>query len=155
DGDTLHTRSVALSSEVLGITGKLDVLEEKEDEAYPVEYKRSSAPRDDAGRPTFWENDAIQLCAQALLLEEELGKPVPRGVLYYIGSRERVDVELDEALRQKTLDAIARIRELAARDTPPEPLPPELRHRCPGCSLVTVCLPEETLHEIGRRNLEP
>ena len=155
DGCTLHTRSVSLSSEKLGITATLDLIEEKSGTAYPVEYKRSTAPRDETGKLTAWENDAIQLCAQGLLLEEELGVPVTRGVLYYIGSKERVEVTLDEALRGKTLSAIVLIRELSAREAPPEPLPPELRQRCPGCSLVTICQPEETLYQIGRINLPP
>lgn len=146
EGDAFQTRSVSLSSERLGISGKLDLMEERGGVTRPIEYKRSSAPTGDDGRPTVWENDAIQLCAQGLLLEEEFGMPVPRGVLYYIGSKSRVDVPLDEALRAKTLSAIATIRDLAARDTPPEPLPVELRHRCYGCSLATVCLPEETLY---------
>src|SRR5438309_1328854 len=64
DGDTLHTRSVALSSERLGITAVLDVIEGRDGASYPVEYKRSSAPRDEDGAVTSWENDAIQLCAQ-------------------------------------------------------------------------------------------
>ncbi len=149
DGDTLHTRSAALSSERLGLVGRLDVLEEKDGAALPVEYKRSTAPRDEGGQPTFWENDALQLCGQALLLEEELGKPVPQGVLYYIGSKQRVSVAIDDELRKKTTTAIERIRALSARDVPPEPLGPELRHRCPGCSLVTICQPEETLYQIG------
>ncbi len=153
DGDVLHTRSVALSSEKLGITAKLDLIEAKDGATYPVEYKRGSGPRDEAGLPSVWDNDAVQLCAQGLLLEEELGVPVPRGVLYYIGARERIDVPLDAALREKTLAAIQSIRELSARPAPPEPLPAELRHRCPGCSLVTVCQPEETLYQIGRARL--
>src|SRR3954462_2217543 len=62
EGPAIHTRSIALSSERLGITGKLDLMEEKDGAAYPVEYKRSAAPTDANGRPTFWENDAIQLC---------------------------------------------------------------------------------------------
>jgi CRISPR-associated protein Cas1 len=155
DGDTLHTRSISVSSTRLGLSGKLDLLEQRAGETYPIEYKRSAAPTGEGGRPTVWDNDAVQLCAQGMLLEESLGVPVPRGVLYYVGSKTRVDVPLDDALRQKTLDAIRLIRELSAREGPPEPLPPELRHRCPGCSLVTVCLPEETLYQIGRRNLPP
>jgi CRISPR-associated protein Cas1 len=153
DGDTLHTRSVALSSERLGITGVLDVIEARDGVSCPVEYKRSAAPRDEDGALTVYENDAIQLCAQGMLLEEELGTPVTRGVLYYIGSRERMEVPLDEALRGKTRAAIAQVRELAARSAPPEPLPAELRHRCHGCSLVTVCQPEETLYQIERAAL--
>jgi CRISPR-associated protein Cas1 len=149
NGDTTQTRSVALSSERLGITAVLDVIEEKAGECYPLETKHGSAPRDEDGQPRFWDNDAVQLCAQGLLLEESLGRPVPHGVIFYAGSRERVTVEFDEALRAKTIAAIEQIRALSGRDAPPEPLPAELRHRCHGCSLATVCLPEETLYQIG------
>src|SRR5919109_1363375 len=142
--DTIHTRSVPLASEQLGLTGKLDLIEEKSGEVYPVEYKRSKAPTDADGQATCWDNDAIQLCAQGLLLEEHLQRPVPHGVLYYIGSKARVKVPLDEALRQKTRDAVERIRATAASDQPPPPLSPELTYRCHGCSLLTICQPEET-----------
>ncbi|HEU5117047.1 MAG TPA: CRISPR-associated endonuclease Cas1 [Isosphaeraceae bacterium] len=155
EGDALHTRSVSLSSETLGISGKLDLMEERGGRTRPIEYKRSCAPTDSNGRPTIWENDAIQLCAQGLLLEEEFGGPVESGVLYYIGSKARVDVPFDADLRSKTLAAIALIRDLSARDTPPEPLPPDLRHRCYGCSLSTVCLPEETLYAIQHPEPSP
>jgi len=150
EGDTLKTRSVSLSSEKWGLTGKLDLVEEKDGRVYPVEYKRSTAPNDADGQPSFWENDALQLCGQALLLEEEMDIEIDRGIIYYIGSRERVEVPINEELRAKTALAIQRIREISERPTPPEPLPPELRHRCPGCSLVTICQPEETLYQIGR-----
>jgi CRISPR-associated protein Cas1 len=150
EGGRLNTRSVSLSSEKLGITATLDLIEEAGGATYPVEYKRGSGTRDDNGRPCAWDNDAVQLCAQGMLLEEELGVTVTHGVLYYLGTRERLQVPLDDALRKKTREAIERIRELAAQPTPPEPLPAELRHRCPGCSLVTICQPEETLYQIGR-----
>ena len=153
EGETLHTRSVSFSSEQLGITAILDVLEEKGGTAYPVEYKHGSGTRDEAGRAAAWDNDAVQLCAQGMLLEEERGMPVTRGVLSYLGSRERVEVALDEELREKTLAAIRLARKLSAQAAPPEPLPAELRHRCPGCSLVTVCQPEETLYQIERTRL--
>ncbi len=102
EGDALRTRSVSISSERLGISGKLDLLEEKGEATRPVEYKRSAAPKDEAGEPTFWDNDAIQLCAQGLLVEESLGVAVPSGILYYIGSKARVDVPFDESLRART-----------------------------------------------------
>jgi len=169
--DCLHTRSVTLSSEKLGITAKLDLVEEEDDAVYPVEYKRSAGPPvakkgcdplNAGGQnpflqdlPPYWENDAIQLCAQGMLLEEERGTPVTKGILYYMGSKRRVEVALDDALRGKTLAAIALARDLSGRDAPPEPLPAELRHRCHGCSLVTVCQPEETLFLIGRQPLPP
>src|SRR6266446_10964657 len=155
DGDVLHTRSVQISSERLGISGKLDLVEEKNGLLCPVEYKRSSGPADGNGQIPFWENDAVQVCAQGLLLEEEFGVPVPRGILYYIGGKRRVEVPLDEHLRTRTLQAIQTIRELSVRDTPPEPLPAELRHRCFGCSLAIVCQPEETLYCLGRLHLTP
>jgi CRISPR-associated protein Cas1 len=76
-------------------------------------------------------------------------------VLYYIGSKRRVEVPLNEELRAKTLNALRIIRELSLRDAPPEPLPAELRHRCFGCSLATVCQPEETLYCLEHRHLSP
>ncbi len=142
-GDVETTRSVTLSSTTLGIVGKLDVLETTDGNDVPVEYKHGSGPSEG-----YWDNDGIQLCAQALLLEEASGKTIPEGVLYYQGSKTRVPVPLDESLRTKTLGAIRLIRELDAQDTPPEPLPDELRHRCHGCSLAPVCMPEETLYLI-------
>jgi CRISPR-associated protein Cas1 len=155
EGDVLRTRSVSLSSDRLGITGKLDLLEQEGDAMRPVETKRSAAPKDDDGRPGFWDNDAIQLCAQALLVEENEDVAIPAGTIYYVGSKARVDVPFDEALRRRTLEAIALVRDLAGRDVPPEPLPPELRHRCFGCSLAPVCLPEETLYLIHQTACEP
>ena len=120
-----------------------------------METKRSAAPKDDNGEPTFWQNDAVQLCAQGLLVEEAFEVTVGSGVLYYVGSKARVDVPLDPALREATLAAIDLIRDLSSRETPPEPLPPELRHRCFGCSLATICLPEETLYSIRHSGPEP
>ena len=129
DGDAVRTRSTPLSSEALGLTGVLDLIEEKGGDLYPVETKHGEAPHDDDGKATSWDNDAVQLCAQGLLLEESFGRPVTHGYQFYAGSRERVEVAFDEDLRNKTLGAIALCRELSARDAPPEPLPAELRHR--------------------------
>ena len=149
DRGTATSRGVALSSDALGISGVLDVIEEKHGDQYPVETKHGPAPHDDDGTPTVWDNDAVQLCAQALLMEEAFGKPVPRGFQFHAGSRERVELAFTPDLREKTRNAITRCRELAAGDTPPDPLPAELRHRCFGCSLAPVCLPEETLYQLG------
>jgi CRISPR-associated protein Cas1 len=149
DRGTATSRGVHLTSEALGLSGVLDVIEERNGDGYPVETKHGSAPRGDDGNLTTWDNDAVQLCAQALLMEEAFGKPVPRGFQYYHGSHERVEVPFTEELRDKTRAAVTRCRELAVLDTPPEPLPAELRHRCFGCSLAPVCLPEEMLFQIG------
>src|SRR6266849_2975841 len=96
EGDTLHTRSVQISSERLGISGKLDLVEEKDGLVYPVEYKRGSGPSGDNGQPPYWDNDAVQVCAQGMLLEEEMGTKIQKGILYYIGSKTRVEVPLDD-----------------------------------------------------------
>jgi CRISPR-associated protein Cas1 len=149
EGDAQRSRSVHLSSEALGISGVLDVIEEKDGAAYPVETKHGAAPRDDDGRAGTWDNDAVQLCAQALLMEEAFGGRVERGYQFYAGSRERVEVCFTDELRARTRAAIAECRRLSAADGPPPPLPAELRHRCFGCSLAPVCLPEETLYQIG------
>lgn len=150
EGETETTRSVMLGSERLGLVGRLDVIETRSGETMPVEYKRGSGPREGA-----WDNDAVQLCAQGMLLEEALGRPIEHGVLYYQASKQRVLVPLDASLREKTQQAIHIIHELNQRDTPPEPLPEELRHRCHGCSLAPVCLPEETLYLIHRPTALP
>ena len=150
EGDATRTRSVALSSETLGISGVLDQVEVKHGEEYPVETKHGFAPRDENGEPTTWDNDAVQLCAQAMLLEENTGQSVRRGYQFYAATKERVEVPFDETLRAKTLAAIQQCRVLSIQDAPPEPLPAELRHRCFGCSLAPVCLPEETLFQITR-----
>src|SRR5262249_35129784 len=79
EGDDTRSRGVVISPEALGLTGVLDQIEEKNGKQYPVETKHGSAPRDQNGQPTTWDNDAVQLCAQAMLLEEQCGKPVPVG----------------------------------------------------------------------------
>jgi CRISPR-associated protein Cas1 len=155
DGDVLRTRSVSISSERLGISGKLDLLEETTQSVRPVETKRSAAPNDQNGHPTFWDNDAVQLCAQALLVEESQDVQVDSGFIYYHGSKSRVQVIFDETLRNQTLAAITLARDLSQSDIPPEPLPTELRHRCFGCSLAPICLPEETLYLIHQPTLGP
>jgi CRISP-associated protein Cas1 len=150
DGDTARTRSVQLSSETLGLTGILDQIEDKNGQQYPVETKHGTAPRDADGLPTTWDNDAVQLCAQALLLEEHTGQPVPFGFQFYAGTRERVKVEFTTELRAKTQEALDLCHTISSQDQPPAPLPSEFRNRCFGCSLAPVCLPEETLYEIAQ-----
>jgi CRISPR-associated exonuclease Cas4 len=130
---TLQLRSVYLYARRLGICGKADVIEEKEGELYPVEHKK--------GRRGEWRNDALQLCAQALCLEEMNGKPVTRGYIYYAATGRRQEVEFSPELRQQTLDTIAAVRRLLESGTrPPNPYTP----RCKGCSLYDLCLPRET-----------
>lgn len=133
----IETTRLYLSSETLHLTGFADVVEERAGAVLPVEYKH--------GQQGDWLNEHIQLCAQALCLEErQPGKPlIPHGYIYYVGSRRRVKVPFTPQLRARTKAAIAQAFQVAARQTPPPPLSGELVARCPPCSLLPVCLPEE------------
>jgi len=141
--ETVTTRSVTLDSESLGLIAVLDLLEEKDGVSYPVEHKRQHAPRNADDQPYAWDNDEVQLCVQVLLLEEHQGSPVEKGYVYYHGSRERVEVAITPELREKTIRAAERAREVSRLPSAPEPL--HESNRCPACSLLPICLPEETI----------
>jgi CRISPR-associated exonuclease Cas4 len=96
-----------------------------------VEYKR--------GRKRRWDNDEVQLCAQALCLEEMLGVAVPAGAIFHVGSRRRREVLLDEGLRRTTEQAVEQLHALLASGATPAPV---LHPKCKACSLHDVCLPE-------------
>lgn len=99
----------------------------------PVEYKK--------GKRRKWDNDDVQLCAQAFCLEEMFSVTVPEGFIYHAGSKRRRKVSFDESLRTETKRTIEAVRALIAnREVPPAVLKP----RCDGCSLRSVCLPELT-----------
>jgi hypothetical protein len=87
-----------------------------------------------------YEPERVQLCAQALILEEN-GYRVTRGVIYFVASRQRVEVAIDDALRARTRALLAELRDSAARAEPPPPLVDS--PKCPRCSLVGICLPDE------------
>lgn len=136
EGEMLTTR-LYLASETLHLSGFADVIEEREGRLIPVEYKRGSQ------RP--WPGEQVQLCAQALCLEERLpGRPrIPYGYICSTSSHRRTQVTFTSLLRAETHAAIARAWEIAERDTPPEPLLGSMAARCPNCSLASLCLPEE------------
>jgi CRISPR-associated exonuclease Cas4 len=98
---------------------------------YPVEYKR--------GRRRRWDNDDVQLCAQALCLEEMLGVPVPAGAIFHVKSKRRREITFTAELRAKTEEAARRLHELVASGVTPRPV---LKPRCRGCSLHDLCMPE-------------
>lgn len=122
-------RGVPLWSERYGIRGKADVVEFHAEGPYPVEYK--------SGRRHGRHAD-LQLCGQALCLEEMLGQPVPRGAIYYAATRKRHEVVFDEALRAETLAIVTAIRQMLRAQTLPDAPNDE---RCPNCSLINACLP--------------
>src|SRR5229473_4746304 len=133
----IETTRLYLFSEALHLSGFADVVEERAGMLIPVEYKH--------GHQGNWLNEHIQLCAQALCLEErQPGKPlIAYGYIYYVGSRRRVKVPFTPQLRARTKAAIAQAFQVAARETPPPPLTGKLAARCPPCSLLPLCLPEE------------
>lgn len=138
-------RSLPLSSPSLGISARLDVVEGRAGAVRPVERKRGRAP-DNPERS--WEPERVQVCAQGLLLREH-GWRVEEGVLAFAESRERVIVPLDETLVSRTLELLAQARQVAAQDEPPPPLVDS--PKCPRCSLVGLCLPDEVNTLAGRQ----
>jgi len=132
EGITL--RRLYVWSERLHLHGYADVVEQDATGTVrPVEYKR--------GRRGRWLGDQIQLCAQALCLEERLGQEISSGDLYYIASRQRHTVAFTADLRTATQEAIARAFALTRVAALPMPLRDE--RRCAPCSLRAFCLPDE------------
>ena len=131
-------RALPLWSKALGLVGKGDVVEFHGETPYPVEYKH--------GPHREQEHDDLQLCAQALCLEEMTGQPVPRGAIYHHSSRKRRVVEFTPGLRARVVEVIKAIRAmLMAKRLPP----PVNDHRCTHCSLNESCMP--SVIDEGRR----
>jgi len=134
-------RTFHLSSEALGLTGKVDAVGHREGGWVPYEHKRGRPARGRDNAPEAWPSDALQVSAYGLLLEEHLGKPVAEGRVRYHAENVTVRVPLDEAARRQVTDAVARARELR-KSTDRPPVAPSER-KCIRCSLAPVCLPEE------------
>jgi CRISPR-associated protein Cas1 len=132
------SRSVALGSGTLGLTGKLDLVSTADDQAVPVETKRGRVPDNEQ---RSWEPERVQLMAQGLLLREH-GYHCDHGVLYFAGSRTRVDVHFTPELEARTLELTAQARAAATATQLPPPL--DDSPKCAGCSLAGICLPDET-----------
>ncbi|EFH90014.1 CRISPR-associated protein Cas4 [Ktedonobacter racemifer] len=135
DDDEVQVTRLHLYSEILRLSGFADITEEEGNNLIPVEYKH--------GKEGKWLNDHVQLCAQALCLEERYARPVPHGYIFYYGSRKRVQVLFTEALRRKTLNTIQFALQIAVAQTSPPPLQGKAATRCRDCSLRPLCLPEE------------
>ncbi|MBN8727979.1 MAG: CRISPR-associated endonuclease Cas1 [Xanthomonadales bacterium] len=133
----IHARSITLSSNALGLIAKLDLIEGEGSTVTPVDYKRGKRPHTARG---VYDPERVQLCAQGLLLREH-GYTCEEGAIYYVGSKERVAVAFDDELLSLTRNAIAELRTMAAGGHIPAPLVDS--PKCPRCSLVTICLPDE------------
>lgn len=136
-GERLHARSVYLSAPRAGLVAKIDLVEADGDTVTPIDYKRGEAPDVPEGA---WEPERVQLCAQGMILEEN-GYRCERGILYYCASRRRVEVPFDAILRRRTEELLGAMRKMAAERTAPPPLVDS--PKCPRCSLVGICLPDE------------
>lgn len=138
DARPYQARSVWLTSEALGISAKIDIVETQVDgSVIAIEYKRGHVP-DTPGNAYLPER--VQVCAQVLLLREQ-GYRCDSAEIYFAKSRQRVPIEISEALIRHTQWAIRLAREVAAKPEPPAPL--EDSPKCRGCSLVGICLPDE------------
>lgn len=129
---TRFERSVHALSDTLGLSGVLDMVEvSKNGDMHPVEYKH--------GKPKPTDMDKIQLCSQAMCLEEMTGRTVASGSLWYGKTRHRLAVVFDEELRVKTLATIDSVRTMLQSGQTPLPI---YDKRCKACSLVDICEPK-------------
>jgi len=140
EGERIHARSVSLSSDEYGLTAVIDLVEGEGSRVSPVDYKRG-APREREGVPEAWPTDAVQVCVQALILRSH-GYTCDEAVVYYNQTKQRVRVPIDEALVASTLATLAEARRVAASGRIPPPLVDS--PKCVRCSLVGICLPDET-----------
>ena len=135
--EKMELRGIRILSHSLKIQGVADMVELHESPngyvPYPVEYKR--------GKVKSWDNDDVQVCAQAICLEEMFGKAVPKGAIYHIMSKSRREVIFTDALRDKTVQAARDLHHLLGQKELPAPIP--LPH-CQKCSLKHRCLPRLT-----------
>lgn len=131
-------RAVQVSAPTLGLVGKLDLVEvdTNNETLVPVEYKR--------GKPKMDDVDKIQLCAQALCLEEMTGKHINIGALWYWQTRKRLEVNIDAALRSQTQAVITKVADLFASNQTPKA---HFDKRCKACSLFDLCNPKLTAQD--------
>lgn len=134
----IQVRSVNVSSEALGLIGVVDCLEER-GAWYPVEYKKGALKNS--------LNDDVQLCAQAMVLEEKLGRDMEKGYIYYVASRTRREVRFHADLRAMVESTIKRALGILESGEIPAPVADA---RCRGCALEPRCLPFETSYLQGR-----
>jgi CRISPR-associated exonuclease Cas4 len=135
--DVRIERGIPLRSLELGLSGKADVVEFRKTQdkknwiLFPVEYKR--------GKPKSDHSDMVQLCAQAMCLEEMLKTIIPAGALFYGKTRHRLDVEFNDELRQETKDLSRSLHEFILAGKTPEAA---YSSKCDSCSLFEQCLPK-------------
>jgi CRISPR-associated protein Cas1 len=163
--EIIHHRSLTLSSETLKIIAKMDLVEEEAGRLIPVDYKHARPYRMDIPDKSFeeaseddgdeeerdegekaiqwaaWPNDAIQVCSQGLILREN-GYNCPSGYVYYQASKQKIEVPFTDELMEETKRIVEDSRHCALQTSIPLPLKDS--QKCPRCSLLPICMPEET-----------
>lgn len=137
DEERFHARSITLSSNRLGLIARMDLIEGEGNRVTPIDYKRGKRPHVPRGA---YDPERVQLCVQGMVLEEH-GYECTEGALYFAESRERVRVVFDDDLRALARNAVDGLRLVAAGGQMPPPLTDS--PKCPRCSLVGICLPDE------------
>lgn len=150
-GEAHVVRSLNIYSSTYGLSGKADIVEFRDERGvvipYPVEYKSGKPKRDIC--------DAVQLCAQAICLEEMLGVSIPEASLYYGKTRHRLRVDLTEELRKSTIQAIEAVHKMVKRRIVPEAC---YAKKCRMCSLYDSCMPKlgvKKMSQYVRRLFKP
>lgn len=146
---TWRARSLEISSDALGVSGKIDLIEGEGGEVMPVDRKRGKAPDTPEGA---WEPERVQLCLYGLMLRE-VGYSCAKGELAFAASRKRVEVHFDEALVERTMQLVIAARAAAAQPAAPPPLVGS--PRCDGCSLAGLCMPDEVNLLTGATSTKP
>ncbi len=142
DDQKLHSRSVMLSSDTHRLIAKMDLIEVDGGRVTPVDYKRGKPYKNaSTGELEIWDTDRVQMAVQAIVLREN-GYTCDEAIVYYVATKQRVRLAVDEALVAETLAALNAARATADSATIPPPLVDS--PKCPRCSLVGVCLPDET-----------
>ncbi len=144
DGETIHARSIWLSSQAEHLGARIDLVEGDGMSVTPVDYKRGAVP-DNPERS--WEADRVQLCCQGLVLRSN-GYACEGGDIYYAESKTRVHVPFDDELVHRTREAVAGLMAMARCGSIPQPLVDS--PKCVRCSLAGICLPDETNMLAGR-----
>jgi CRISPR-associated protein Cas1 len=133
----LHSRSVMVGSDTIGAVARVDLIEVADGRVVPVDYKRGKQPDLPEGA---WEPERVQVCLQGLLLREH-GYECDEGAIYYAETQQRVSVPFTDELIARTLELLAEARRTAHSGEIPPPL--VASPKCPRCSLVGICLPDE------------
>lgn len=143
-GNIITFRGLKIASATLGVSGQCDVVEFQRDDAgislkgydgtwkvYPIEYKR--------GKHKDGDEDELQLCAQAICLEEMLGTQIDKGAIYYGESRRREEIFFSDTLRKRVYEVTEEMHQLFLKGHTPKS---KTKKKCAGCSLKNLCLPK-------------